>query len=200
MDCLLSTAYFPPVEYMKMIARGEGIFIERCERYQKQSYRNRCRILASDGPLSLSIPLENSPSKDISVMRIDYSKPWILQHKRAIVSAYNSSPFFIYYMDEIFSILDRRYQYLLELNMALLEKLVVLCGIRKDIALTHSYLRTEELPWQMCDLRELIHPKKEAICTCESYYQVFSDRFGFVPSLSVLDLLCNEGPNAISFL
>ena len=185
---------------MKMIARGEGIFIEGYERYQKQSYRNRCRILASDGPLSLSIPLENSSSKDISMMRIDYSKSWILQHKRAIISAYNSSPFFVYYMDDIFALLDRRYKYLLDLNMALLEKLVVLCGIRKDITLTHSYLRTEELPSHMCDLRELIHPKKEAICTCESYYQVFSDRFGFVPSLSVLDLLCNEGPNAISFL
>lgn len=185
---------------MKMIARGEGIFIEGCERYQKQSYRNRCRILASDGPLSLSIPLENSSSKDISMMRIDYSKSWILQHKRAIISAYNSSPFFIYYMDDIFALLDRRYQYLLDLNMALLEKLVQLCGIRKEITLTQSYMRTEELHEHVYDLRDLIHPKKEAICTSESYYQVFSDRFGFVPSLSVLDLLCNEGPNAISFL
>jgi hypothetical protein len=127
---LLSTAYFPPVSYFAAIAQEmEGlirkgvdrknilptplsssiVFIEACENYQKQSYRNRCSFYGADGVQTLSFPIvhENGTHKNlISEVKVDYRKPWVLQHKRAITSAYGTSAYFEYYKDELFAILD----------------------------------------------------------------------------------------------
>ena len=99
------------------------VYIEACENYQKQSYRNRCRFYAADGvqPLSFPVVHEGGTYKHpVNEIRVDYSTPWLLQHKRAIVSAYRTSAYFEYYQDELFDILDSRPERLLDLNMALL--------------------------------------------------------------------------------
>jgi hypothetical protein len=114
---LLSTAYFPPVEYFVAMVNNKRVKLEQYESYSKQSYRNRCNIFASDGTLSLTIPVitagNNTPIRDI---KIDYSKKWLLQHKRALVSAYMSSPFFEYYQDDIFNVLESGEEYLFDMN------------------------------------------------------------------------------------
>ena len=97
MPKLLSTAYFPPISYFAAMAQEMGVvYIETCENYQKQSYRNRCRFYAADGVQDLSVPLVHEGGRKIPIdkVRIDYSKPWLLQHKRAIVSAYRTSAYF----------------------------------------------------------------------------------------------------------
>ena len=202
---ILSSAYFPPIEYFRVIARVGNIFIEKHETYQKQTYRNRCKILAGDGPLSLSIPLIKGDDRTITSMEIDYSKPWLQQHKRGLVSAYNSSPFFEYYQDDIFKVLDARHKTLFDLNIALTELMLNLLGIRATILPTPEYIK--EYPAEIIDFRESIHPKKESLHPLTlpkagkgEYYQVFIEKFGFTPNLSALDLLFNEGPDSTSYL
>ena len=108
---MVTTAYFPPVEYFMAAAATGHLLIEDSESYVKQSYRNRCRIYACDGILSLTVPV-SAPDGDrgIKSVRIDYSKPWLQQHERALVSAYRTSAFFEYYQDDVFAILESRPQ------------------------------------------------------------------------------------------
>ena len=202
---LLSTAYLPPVEYFFAIAQSRKVLIEQYENYSKQSYRNRCNIYSAAGKEALSIPVVkdvggNRPIRDT---RIDYSDPWLQKHERALLAAYNSSPFYLYYKDDILRILDRKETFLFDLNLRLLETLLEMVGLRADIGLTDHYHETDPLE---TDLRSRIHPKsKEPDLLAEykkekTYYQVFSEKSGFIPNLSILDLLSAEGPNALSFL
>lgn len=203
---LLSTAYFPPIDYFVAMAASSEAVVEGCENYQKQSYRNRCSIFASDGILNLTIPVVKvPPHTSIREMKIDYFYPWLLQHKRAIISAYRNSPFFEYYQDDIFAILDAKETFLFDLNMKLTELLCSLCGFKANISISNDYCPKGQTSEDVLDLRGEIHPKRESpIFTPEKnlkpYYQVFSDKWGFKSNLSILDLLFNEGPNAISFL
>ncbi|MCF0166213.1 MAG: WbqC family protein [Bacteroidales bacterium] len=197
---LLSTAYLPPTAYIKAIVRGGGsVFIEACESFQKQSWRNRCRIYSGDGTMDLSIPVCSGPSKElITSVKIDYSQAWIRLHKRALDAAYRHSPFYDYYRDELFAILDSTPECLWDLNMALTGWLLENFGLPNLLKPTTV--------WEPCgedDFRDGIHPKRplpEPWMACGEYYQIFSSRHGFIDSLSCVDLLFHEGPNAISFL
>lgn len=203
-QAVLTTAYFPPVEYFFAIASSDRVLIEQQEYYQKQSYRSRCRILSASGPETLSVPVvkDSTLSRPIRDMKVDYDYPWLQVHKRAFDAAYNSSPFYAYYKDEIMAVLDSRPAFLFDLNTRLLELLLQMVGVKADISFTEDFVKD----YGEGDFRETIHPKHKGENLLQlykkekTYYQVFSDRSGFVPNLSVLDLLCNEGPNAISFL
>lgn len=242
MPILLSTAYCPPVEYFAAIAsefdwRGgkpAEVFIEACEHYQKQSWRNRCRIYAGDGPLDLNFPIIHSPAPyitPVSEIRIDWSTDWLTRHKRAIVSAYRTSPYFEYYQDDFFAVLDSREGLLLDYNTAILRFFLGRFHIEASVVFTSDYLKpqkqslsdavslmfappvrdiaTENIAGNnnssVIDLRYAIHPKHEndimrSLRLDRSYYQVFADRFGFMPHLSAMDLLFNEGPDSLTFL
>ena len=190
------------------------VYIEACENYQKQSYRNRCRFYAADGVQALSFPIVHEdgtykhPVKDI---KVDYSTPWILQHKRAIVSAYRTSAYFEYYQDELFAILDSCPETLLDLNMALLRFFIEKTGIKVDLRLTEQYskdgliLDTAGNQFSCVDLRERIHPKRpntvlQDLALEKPYFQVFAQKYGFQSDLSIMDLLFNEGPDSILYL
>ncbi len=213
--CLLATAYFPPVEYFAAMANVKRVIIEKCEMFQKQSYRTRCHIYSANGLLALTLPVKRNLSETddanrpthkllIDQARPDYSKPWVLQHKRAIEAAYMTTPFFEYYKDDIFAILDSGEPYLFDLNIRLIELFNELIGISTPIEYTSDWAECAEPG--CIDLRSAIHPKSEGPDLLERmqikkpYYQVFSNKQGFISNLSVLDLLCNEGPNSISFL
>lgn len=139
------------------------------------------------------------PIRDI---KIDYSEAWLIQHQRAIVSAYNSSPFFEYYMDDFFSIMDKKETFLFDLNLKLLQKALELAGLSSCLDFTQSF----RVDYPEGDYRNSIQPKYKGDNLLKiykkekTYYQVFSNKFGFIPNLSILDLLSNEGPNAISFI
>lgn len=201
---LLTTAYFPPVEYFFAIANSGKVLIEQNEMYQKQSYRSRCNIYTTSGADSLNIPILRDGTHKVPIrdIKIDYTKSWLQQHERAIVSAYKSSPFFDYYRDDLFPILERKETFLFDLNQKLLTKLIELVGLKVDMSFTESY---EAAPCGE-DFRLRIQPKYRGETLLKeykkekTYYQVFSNKLGFIPNLSILDLLSNEGPNAISFL
>lgn len=201
-ESLLSTAYLPPVEYMSVIYRSDIVEIEQCENYQKQSYRSRCHIYSANGPLPLIIPVERSGTHSIPVkdIRIDYSRRWQQQHWRAIVSAYRMSPFFEYYEDDFAPFYTKEEPFLFDFNTKLTELLLSLTGIRKSISFTEIYRK--ETGTGVTDFRELIHPKRESLTEMKNgqYHQVFAHKSGFIPNLSSLDLLFNEGPDSISYL
>ncbi|MBR5140887.1 MAG: WbqC family protein [Bacteroidales bacterium] len=219
---LFTTAYFPPVSYFAAIAedmaglsrkRGDDgslelspsvVYIEACENFQKQSYRNRCRFYAADGVQTLSFPILHdggTHKQPVADIRIDYSKPWVLQHKRAIVSAYGMSAYFDYYKDELFAILDSQPEKLLDLNLALLRFFIEKIGLKVDLRRTEDYVKETDCE----DLREVIHPKKDndvlrRLGLEKPYFQVFAQKYGFKSDLSVMDLLFNEGPDSILYL
>lgn len=201
---------------MVAIFGSASVYVENSENYQKQSYRNRCNIFSANGIMSLSIPICHSSDIDnhsisIDQVKIDYSEDWVHRHKRALDSAYKNSPFFDYYRDDIYSILDRREEYLLSLNNKLLDKLIKFCGGNIQIKLTNIFspplsdTSSFDILSPKLDLRSLIHPKQKDFSFLKlakmekPYWQVFSQQ-GFIPDLSIIDLLFNEGPNSLSYL
>ena len=215
-DCsVLTTAYLPPVEYFFAVAHSGRVCIEQHEAYQKQSWRNRCRILSAAGPEDLSIPVvkEGRLSRPIRDIRIDYSEPWLQHHVRAFAAAYNHSAFYDYYADDLLPLLESKPVFLFDLNQALLEKLLALLGLDIPVTLTEEYVKDYS---GIFDGRERIQPKYKGKSLLaeygreQAYYQVFVNQIpgqaqndgssSFIPNLSILDLLSAEGPNAGAFL
>ena len=194
---LLSTAYFPPIEYFALMAKCSIVYMEGCESYAKQSYRNRCRILTANGVEDLRVPIVHGPSKLITDICVDYKTPWVRQSEYAIESAYYNSPFFEYYKDELFSILDSRLETLWDLNLALMEFFCRKIGLVTEFQPTWEFRIPQGEPQ---DWRYSLSPKRASSYTGRPYYQVFREKFGFVPNLSIMDLLFNEGPESICYL
>ena len=218
MPVLLNTAYFPPVEYFALMAKEftlspdrvfpSVVYIEACENYQKQSYRNRCMFYSSSGKQSLSFPIvhvdgthNNIP---VTEVRVDYSTGWVVRHERAISSAYGTSAYFDYYADELFSILDSRPETLFGLNWKLTEFFIEKTGLAVDMRPTEFFCPYGSDAYGQ-DFREKIHPKRPDTVLGDlgiekPYFQVFSGKYGFLSGLSVMDLLFNEGPDSILWL
>lgn len=177
--------------------------LEACENYQKQSYRNRCYILAGDGVQMLQVPVVHQADMSITRVRVDYSTPWILRSCRALDAAYQTSAYYDYYRDELFSLLQEQPETLWELNLRLIEwccrRLQIACAFSPTTSFTPPDTARD-------DYRSLIHPKRpngilRELSLEKPYYQVFRDRMGgFTPGLCCLDLLFNEGPDSILWL
>jgi len=190
---LLSTVYLAPVEYYFLLNNASEIILEQNEFYEKQSYRNRCKILTANGIMDLSIPVEKSGKVLIRDIRISEHDNWQTNHWRAIESAYNSSAFFEYYADDLHPFYERKWEFLWDFNLEIQQKMLELLEIETKINFTSHYLTENE---NITDLRNLIHPKKESITSSKPYYQVFEQKFGFCPNLSIIDLLFNMGPES----
>ncbi|MFC1729736.1 WbqC family protein [candidate division KSB1 bacterium] len=198
---ILATSYFPPIEYFVHISQSNHVFIESHESYSKQSFRNRCYISGSNQIMPLSIPISRGQKK-LKDIKISYHDNWNLVHWRSIESYYNASPFFLYYKDDIEPFFSGKFNFLLELNNEILYKILELIPLKTEINLTKSF---ENNYAEYTDLRYNIHPKidqpeKSFLINYPGYHQVFETRFGFLPNLSILDLLFNEGPNTLEYL
>ena len=201
----LSTAFCPPIEYFAILAGYSSVFLDSSELYNKQSWRNRCRILSGNGPLDINIPVVHGDSRLITEVRVEYTTPWEVKAERAIASAYDSSPFFEFYRDGLFAILDSHPDTLWDLNWQIIVWLCGRIGIAAPEAAAASHEGVRPSEEELMDLREAIHPKRPNTILRDlglekPYWQVFGDRFGFTPGLSVLDLLFNEGPDSILWL
>lgn len=143
---VLSTAYFPPVEYFAALAEYSSVYLDDTEHYQKQSYRNRCHILTANGPEALTFPIVHDGTKRITEVRVDYSTPWLRRTEYALDSAYYSSPFFEYYRDELFAVLDARPAKLWDLNLSIMEFLCRKIGLPVPEFLSHASFTTGAVP------------------------------------------------------
>ena len=200
---IFSTAYFPPVQYFSQIVNSEKIIIEKYENYSKQSYRNRCEILSPNGKQTLSIPvIKKSGQKQlIKDVKIDYKTDWQSICLKSLKTAYLSSPFFEFYIDALMPFFEKRFTFLFDYNFEILQIILSELQIEKEIQFTEKYIKEYPFP----DFRNSIHPKKkfqtaDTNFPTRKYTQVFFDKYEFIPNLSILDLLFNEGPNTESFL
>jgi hypothetical protein len=200
--CLLSTAYWPCLQYMTKFILHKDIFIEQHDHYCKQTYRNRCAIYGANGRLILSVPVVNSAAKMVMhEVLIDDKTSWQKNHLRSIESAYRNSPWFEYCFHELEQVLSKKHEGLLELNQDIL--LLICRWLKLDNLVRYTSAFHKEVPYY--DYRDAIHPKPQVAAsdesfTAEKYPQVFSDRLGFLPDLSILDLYFNLGPDTRDFL
>lgn len=199
MEALLSTTYFGPIQWYQKLYRAEHVVIEQWESFQKQTYRNRCLIATTNGIQALTFPIERGTSPLIKDIRISDHGNWRHLHWNALQSAYGESPFFPYYQDDIRPFFEKRWDYLLEFNEAIREKMCELIDIQPKVSYTEGYVSSPIIK----DFRSAInpkHPEPDADFTPKPYYQVYQQKQGFLPNLSILDLLFNMGPESIFYL
>jgi hypothetical protein len=201
-EIILSSAYFPPSVYFSLAAASDSVIVEKWENYHKQTYRNRCIILGANGPLSLTIPVIRGSLHKTAIrdLKIDESLKWRSVHLKSIVSAYAMAPYFEYYFDIIENTINRKYRFLIDFNSMVTEQINRCIGI--DVPFDFSTQFTA-ITGEKNDFRYLISPKTK--CSIDdysekSYIQVFSDKFGFIGGLSIIDTLLNNGPESLALL
>ncbi len=200
MPLLIATSYLPPALYMAEIAKADEIIVEAFETYTKQTCRNHCLIYGPNGRQTLSIPVikvngNHTITKDI---RISTHQPWQKTHWRSIKTAYSNSPFFLFYQDYLSPFYEKKFNFLIDLNIGLLETLMHIMHIHCEIRLSAYF---EKSPAGVIDQRtepvakHCLHP-----IAYPHYTQVFEPRHGFIPGLSILDVLLNLGPETSGYL
>lgn len=205
---LLSSAYLAPVQYYTKLFTYQEVWIEISEHFLKQTYRNRTVILTANGSQNLTVPVaEGSNSKKIiRDVTISYDHPWQKLHWKALTSAYNNAPFFEYYADSLSPFYhEKRWKYLIDFNHDIQQVVLEELNLNCTYANTTLYLSPGEISAGTADFRYTIHPKtsrqvRDVNFVPEVYMQVFQEKFGFTPNLSILDLLFNEGPMAVDIL
>ncbi len=192
--------YFASIDVLSKLKHAKKIIFEVSDNYQKQTLRTRQYIYGANGKLLLNIPIKHQKGvqkerQTMALVEIDNSFPWRKNHLKSLQSAYRTSPYFEYYEDEFEALYNTSYTHLLEFNLACWKLLLELLDINAEVQHTNEYNSTFT---DAEDLRPLSVAKRKPIVELPSYIQVFSPKYGYIPNLSVLDLLFNEGPNAVN--
>ena len=198
---LLQTTYFGPVQWYQKLKRYDHCVIEQYDSYQKQTYRNRCVIATANGLQALTVPVEVGGKKEeVREVRISDHNQWRRVHWNALQSAYSESPFFEYYADDIRPFFEQKYEFLIDFNEAIRQKMCELLDIDTSVSYSSGFMVHGS---GFMDFREVIHakhPQDDPEFQPRSYWQVFQHRYGFQPNLSILDLLFCMGPEAVFYL
>lgn len=192
--------YLPPIGFFSALQHNElPLFIDKREHFPKQTYRNRAGIHSPNGKLDLIVPVVkganvHTPVKDV---KISYEFNWQRLHWLSLQTSYRSSAYFEFYEDDFAPFYHQKWTYLFDFNIELTQLLIKRLKLNAPFEFTSAY---EEPSDEIADFRSIIHPKKESIYPAKAYFQVFEDRNGFIPDLSVVDLLFNQGPQSTKFL
>lgn len=220
---LLSSFYFGSVEHYRLLARYKRVIVDIGEHYVRQSYRTRTGIVGPNGRQDLSVQVMHDHGRKIHMrdMLLSHAETWPQQHLHAIRSAYGQTPWFIHYIDEIEAVVMKRYDRLVDLHMATITLGMKWLRLETEVLLSENYVEGNEFRMgkegmgpvdyttplaervRLSDLRDPLHPKKPLppeVTPVQEYPQVFADRHGFVPRMSVIDLVCNTGPQALHCL
>jgi hypothetical protein len=198
---LLSSTYFGPVQWYQKLCRYDRVLIEHCDAYQKQTYRNRCLIATTQGVQALTVPVVHSrdAQQDREVIKISDHGNWRHLHWQALQTAYGDSPFFEYYEDDLRPFFTERWELLYDFNETIRLKMCELLDIHPVVSHTTQY-HPSPAPNDFRDAIRPKHPLPDAHFEPRPYYQVYQQKHGFLPNLSILDLLFNMGPESIYYL
>lgn len=198
---LLHPAYFGPISQFVALIKADSVLFENEDNYQKQTYRNRMYIYGANGKLLLNIPIKHTGDKSnhqkYREVRVENDFPWQDQHWKSLQSAYRTSPFFEFYEDDFMPLYMKKYEYLMDFNYDCLELALECLQTGREFSKTSEYLKSPE---GVQDARPLINAKSRFTGEPEQYPQVFQPKLGFLPNLSIVDLIFNEGPNALNYL
>ena len=201
-EVLISLPYFGSISQYRELVGTPKVWVEREDNFQKQTYRNRMYIYGANGKLSLNIPIKHLPKTKVKVhqkykeVKIDNESRWQSVHWKSLKTAYQTSPFFEFYEDELAPLFNKEYERLYEFNQDCFETLMECLQLDLEIGYTTEYSKQPE---DKTDLRDLINAKL-TLKEVPEYIQVFQEKHGFISNLSILDLLFNEGPNAAEYL
>ncbi|MVZ61569.1 hypothetical protein GQF63_06005 [Sphingobacterium humi] len=194
---LLPACYLPNVSYFHAIKQHEGpILIEQFENYPKQTFRTRAQIATANGILDLIVPIVHGRKERVAIkeIKINYDHPWQRLHWLSLQTAYRSSAYFEYYEEDFRRFFTQRFDFLLDYNVQQVTLLLKLLKLPRELSLTDSY---QELPATELDLRKAMSPRQAPLLqNPQPYYQLFEEKQGFLPNLSVVDLLFSQGPQA----
>ena len=200
---LLSTTYFGPVQWYQKLYRYDKVLIEQHETFPKQTFRNRCLIATTQGVQALTVPVSFQDGHCVKDALVSDHGNWRHLHWQALQSAYGDSPFFEYYADDLRPFFEQRWTFLLDFNEAIRIKMCELIDIHPSVTLTTDFIPPTLQPAPFADFRTAInpkHPAPDADFVPHRYYQVYEQKPGFLPNLSILDLLFNMGPESIFYL
>ena len=190
---------FPAISWWGNIVQADSLLLDGYEHYEKMTLRNKYRIAGANNPIQLSIPLaggrdQRMAMKDISIHN---DGKWQVQHWRTLTSVYRQSPFWEFYEPTLEQFFTNNYEHLADFNHQTLLWCMKQLKLNIPTEQSSSYQRT--YPEGYTDMR---HPKKQAasVENFPKYYQLFEERTGFLPDLSILDLLFAEGPHTATWL
>lgn len=188
--------YLAPLPLYVQLYNSSAILFDAGSPYVKQTHRSRAVIATENGKQSLTIPVvHDGGSIAMRDVRISEHGNWRHRHWNAIVSAYRKSPFFDYYADDFAHFYEERDGFLMDFNLRLHNTVCELLGLEREVRIIDS------CPQEMFnDLRCIAEPReleRDTTCRTKEYYQVFSQRNGFIPNLSIADLLFNMGPEGL---
>lgn len=196
-NILLPVFYLPPISWFSEFLNAENeVTFEQFENFPKQTYRNRANIFGANGKLSLIIPIHHNGSRVYKDIEISYREDWQKLHWKSIKTAYQSSPYFEFYEDKLRKIFDTQEKNLFEFNLKTIRIILDILKTEKAYSLSNEYIK---IP-QEINFREKFSAKNPSQYEMEEYYQTFSDRLGFLKDLSILDLICNKGPELMTYI
>lgn len=201
-EVVIPSAYFAPIAFYVPMAKEGKVCIEQHDNFVKQTFRNRCIIAGPNGRQVLTIPVEKNPQGKTPMREIHISNHgnWRHLHWNALESSYGKSPFFEYYADDIEPFFRQHWEFLFDFNEAIRQKMCELLCIEAQVEFTQQYEAPSTLATDVLDMRQLAEPSVLDKLACSPYYQVFASRQGFIPNLSILDLLFNLGPESLIYL
>lgn len=194
---LLPVFYLPPISWFaEFLDEHTDVRLEKAENLPKQTYRNRANIYGANGKLSLIIPIKHNGKRVMRDIEISYAEDWQGLHWKSIKTAYQSSPYFEFYEDRLAAIYSTKEKFLLDFNLKALDIILNILKTEKAYSLNNEYVAEPEGK----DFRSFFSAKKESDSMLKPYYQTFSDKMGFIADLSVLDLICNKGPESLTYI
>ena len=197
MKILLPIFYLPPISWFAVFLKDENqIVLEQYENFPKQTYRNRTNIYGANGRLSLIIPINHSGERVMKEIKVSHRENWQKLHWKSIKTAYQSSPYFEFYEDKLQKIFEFESDSLIQFNLNALKIVLDILKTEKAYSLNIEYVK---IPLEE-NYREKFSAKKESEIEMEEYYQTFTDKMGFMKDLSILDLICNKGPETLTYL
>ena len=198
MNILLHPTYFPSISQYTALLQAESITFAKEDNFQKQTNRNRMYIYSPNGVQMLNIPVKHSkePHQKYKDVKIENAFDWQKNHFKSLEAAYRTSPFFEFFEDDMRTIFEKKHEFMMDLNFEIFEIINDCLGITLPYTTTEEYFHEVE---KYTDFRSLANGKKDTFEN-EPYTQVFNEKHGFIPNLSILDLLFNEGRHAKDYL